>query len=200
MVKNKGVAKKVKKPAFDISHFWNKHWARILITVLVFGILAFIGINKLIIYQQKQQFDAAEASLDKLYGDIVAQVGQPTDVKKDKSCSYASAEVGKGQLGCGFGYQLQYAVSDVSDANKIQSKAIQTFKTEHILKLKYIRELGIEDGKSSLPGKNTAGDLVCTKPITCSFSISYTDQKDHNLMLSITFGGPAKAEFYPVKN
>lgn len=207
MAKKQSSKKTTIKKTGGLSVFWNKHWQVILISVLVIGILGFIGVNKLIIYNQKQQFDQAEKSLDTLYANIVKDVGQPTSMAKDKSCSYASTEGGKGRRGCGTSYKIVYNSGSVNEANSLKQSVIELAAKE--LDVKYSRDATFVAGNDSTPGEEAAIDFICPGVITCSLTVSYSEfSNDSNksgsyhskTIIEFAAGGDAKAEFYPVKN
>lgn len=191
--------------------FWNKHWAKVLAVVIVFGILGFIGINKLIIYNQKQQFDAAEVSLDKLYNEITTQVGQPTDVKKDKSCSYSSVEIGRGRLGCSIAGSLRYDSEDAKSSQKLYENIHNIVASLKTFKIKNIQQIDFVNGISSMNNSNPTMDIVANSSpsLNCYLTGVYYDKADvrnyptiEKNYLEINYGcaGHPKAEFYPVKN
>lgn len=82
--------------------------------VLIVGGTIFGGI----VAYEKWQFNKAEKALDSLYADIVAELGQPINVEKDKSCGYSSAKFNKGRLACRVGYKLDYRANDYTELAK----------------------------------------------------------------------------------
>lgn len=88
--------------------------ASLFIAVALLGILIYGG---MIVYE-KWQFNKAEKALDSLYTDIVKELGEPTEVVKDKSCAYSSAKYSQGSRSCKVGYELvynDYSITDLSE-------------------------------------------------------------------------------------
>lgn len=209
MAKKQSSKKTAVKKFGGLGVFWNKHWQLILIAVLVVGNLGFIGVNKLIIYNQKQQFDQAEKSLDTLYASIVKDVGQPTSITKSKSCDYASTEGGRGSRSCGVDFVLKYK-GNAPQSNALAKSLVNLLKSSEVAKVTYERLGLFKDGSSSTYSSDFAFDLELVKVMSkhCSLSANYFDKNGinsivlENSYLEIGFGcsGSAKAEFYPVKN
>jgi hypothetical protein len=205
MAKKQNVKKSLPKKSDGLNFFWNKHWQVILIVVLAFGILGFIGVNKLIIYNQKQQFDQAEKSLDTLYTNIVKDVGQPTSMNKDDFCSYRSVEFGQGDRNCSVGIYAYF-----SDITNKESALLIAKKTESALNqisnIEILRNLTQNDDKYVSPGNYSSSSDFKFKDQNLECYISYTLNKSGSRSSSSSFGmglscyGPAKDEFYPVKN
>ena len=203
--KVKNSKKTTKKPIVKVGlvtrakNIWKNHWHYVLAAVIVVGFFGFVGINQLIIYNQKQQFKAAEKSLDAIYADVVKEVGQPTSANKDKGCSRASTKMGEGELGCGASVNLLYKTSSAADANSIKDKIVRVIKNK--AGLNYLRDAEFKDGLSTVPGEKTAGDIKAEDGISFSFSIDYKeDGQDKNLKIDIGYGGHPKAEIYTDKD
>lgn len=196
----KSVGKTETKPGTSkLKDYWHNNWQAILILVALIGVLGFIGINQLIIYNQKQQFKAAEESLDKLYAEIVLKVGQPTSVSKDKSCGYASTEIGRGRRGCGVSIKANYAY--ITD---IQSSKLVASKIENLIKnSKTIKVINRYDGYMTPADRlDISNDLSLNSiPLNCYASYSFNDIASNTKNLVFNLGcatNSAKAEFYPV--
>lgn len=89
--------------------------ASLFIAVALLGILIYGG---MIVYE-KWQFNKAEKALDSLYTDIVKELGEPTEVVKDKSCAYSSAKYSQGSRSCRVGYLFKAIDDKAVYANKL---------------------------------------------------------------------------------
>lgn len=195
---------------------WNKHWQVILILVLVFGILGFIGVNKLIIYNQKQQFDQAEKSLDTLYANIVKDVGQPTSMTKDKSCSYASTEGGSGDRRCQISLALYYQnQEDEATANLTANNiddTISKIKNSILVDNSLLGNLRFSASSDYFSRESNEvdakGGLICSVGYYYGTDLSRTILRNQyfkiptgtNFITLISCYNDSLAEFYPVKN
>ncbi len=205
MPTKKNSAKSTPKKQTSVSKFWNKHWAKIMVAVLVIGVFGFIGVNKLIIYNQKQEFIAAEKSLDALSSEISAQVGQPTTITKDKSCSYSSAKFEKGRLSCGVRVYLVYDFIKTKDSAIDITKKIDEFlKSSPSISVSndYIKNqatfVASDEYRSSDDIKLEKNKLGCYASFEMDPLAITTNTSSFRLGLGCT--DFAKAEFYPVKN
>lgn len=203
----KGKAKASGKK-LDIKKFWHAHWVGILVVVLVSGVFAFIGINKLIVRNQinaqKAQFDAAEANLDDLYADIVKEVGQPTSVEKDKSCSYRSAKLYQGERHCDVNISLYFdSIKGKDEARDFSLKAEKVI-TESNKFIDFRKNANYIDPYISIDAYNGSTDFkMASTSMTCwaSYEIDPSGNRSPaKYRLSLSCGNVAKSEFYPVKN
>lgn len=217
MAKTKSASKKKIAKKTPLKAFWNKHWTVITVTVLVVGIFGFICVNKLIVYNQKKQFDAAEKSLDTLYASIINEVGQPTDVKKDKSCGYASTEWGRGRRSCGISYQLSYKVNNSSEANSFRKKIEQQVESQDntIISAGSLNRAPLEEPNLGNQYSQTNSNLRASLGLLkCDGAYYYGKdlketalnsdylriEKNTSFLVILGCSGDAKAEFYPVKD
>jgi len=205
MAKKQTPKKQPNKVRKAVSGFWQKNWFALLLVVVLLGVLAFIGVNKLIIYNQKKQFDQAEKSLDTLYTDIVKNVGQPTSVNKDNHCSYQSTAWGNGDRGCSVGVDAYYDnISNkqeaIATARNIESRL------ENISYVSILRKLSENEDTYVKPGNYSSSDDIKFKDQNLKCYVSYVlDKKElysenATLRVSMNCYGDAKAEFYPVKD
>ncbi len=68
------------------------------------------------------QFKIAERKVDKLHQTLVDELGKPQSNYFEGSCSYASSKFQKGDLGCSYGFSLEYKATDLNKANNIANK------------------------------------------------------------------------------
>lgn len=201
------------KPSFisKVKAVWDKHWQLILVSGVVIGILGFIGINQLIIYNQKQQFKAAEESLDALYADIVKQTGQPTSMTKDKSCGYASTEIGRGRIGCSVSIGAEFSAVNDLDATNYGNTIKRILETNSSLTVIFEQKGEYKKGQSStvMDYPSFTIKLNRVNSLSCDLSIKYFDKDDRHNYPAITYnkirlylgcGGYPRTEIYPVKN
>lgn len=216
MPKKQTSKKPVRKPVnnkqrSDLRAFWDKYWALIVGTAAIFltviAVLIFIAVshvnNQNAINTQRKQFDAAEASLDALYAQIIKEVGQPTKVDKDKSCGYASADWYKGQLSCGISISLYPAnTANISDAERLSKQidsvissndAFSDFRAGADKNNEFVNQ-GVYYANSYY--KSNTG-LNCY----AAYELDPSGNRSPNIYrATVSCYSTAKSEFYPVKN
>jgi len=64
----------------------------------------------------KERFEQAQASIDKLYAGIVAKVGEPNNYDRNQSCGRPNQKFNEGPLSCSVGVDFVYEVLDSSEA------------------------------------------------------------------------------------
>lgn len=197
--------------ASGLKAFINEHLVLILgtsvIVLSVVMVFLFWGINQYntqqAINDQRKQFDAAEASLDALYAQIVQEVGQPTKVDKDKSCGYASADWYKGQLSCGISISLYPAnTANISDAERLSKQidsvissndAFSDFRAGADKNNEFVNQ-GVYYANSYY--KSNTG-LNCY----AAYELDPSGNRSPNIYrATVSCYSTAKSEFYPVKN
>ena len=191
-----------------------KKYANKVFLVLVF-VVGLTAVSYVFVYrpfairQDKERFTKAEASLDEVYNQIVAKVGKPDEVKKDKSCHYANRAYGKGPRSCSVGIYLLYENKNSSSASSITEKLAAIAGTKLTL-------FGEKTTASFIPSENKRGDQTLTQenktieglacstdyiyPVLPSSSKRFQPVSSENLEVVIACGGPAKAEHFTVKN
>ena len=162
-------------------------------------------------YVEKKHFAQAEVSLDNLYNQIVAKIGKPDEVKKDKSCSYASQEFGRGSLGCSVGISVLYKNKNASESSSLMKSSAVVVGTGLRESLGR-KQLTSFVSKQDLSGPQSFGQShTFLKSIACSVSYSYPisptyinsvfhPTSQENLEIDLNCGGPAKAEYFPLRN
>lgn len=156
----------------------------ILIAVAVLGLLIYGG---MIVYE-KWQFNKAEKALDSIYADIVSELGEPTEVTKDKSCGYSSAKYTQGNRSCSISYLFKSNDEKAAYANKLY---LAMSKSKHVSKIddsvyNYSPVLNY-----SFSFKTTESNLSC--------SVSVDQDKTDGTYGVISCYGSAKKEYYPTK-
>lgn len=203
--KKKPVAKAPGNAKTTLSGIWHKHWQLISFSVLILGVLGFIGVQQLLVYNQKQQFKQAEKSLDALATEIIAATGQPTEVKKDASCGYRSAKWDQGERSCVVNVWMYY-----SSANNVPAAKLFTNRVNSYLELSssikdsfdenlYSDEFMGDDGfRASRDFHFKSNGLSCNIEYGLDPRATIIDSKLFRIALDCS--GASKAEFYPVKN
>lgn len=177
----------------------------ILLLVLVF---AFFGFQLFRQWQQKQNFNKAEKSLDTLATQIEQTIGKADEVKKTKSCDRPNLKFEKGPLSCDVQVSLLYADSGLEESNQFMIS----------LSRKQVTKLRIGSGGSTdlvfLPKNSISGSQSFYQAtsnisgLSCGYSYKYPSgisQEDSNtpekgFLVSISCGGPAVYQFYPLHN
>lgn len=192
-----------------------KKYANKIFLVLIF-VVGLSAASYILVYKpysirkDKEKFTKAEASLDEVYNQIVAKVGKPDEVKKDKNCAYANRVYGKGPRSCSVGIYLLY-----KNKNSSISSSIMTDVAPIIGSKKYVGP-GERDQTNFVPVQQNKtqsfsqdykqfGDIDCG--IDYLYPVSPSNQNsafqttfDENLEITLICGGPAKAEHFTVKN
>lgn len=76
----------------------------------------------------KKDFENAQASIDKVYADIVAKLGPPSNYKKSQSCSRPSQKFSQGPLSCSVDLEFLHSVGSLSEANSKYSSIYTSLK------------------------------------------------------------------------
>lgn len=209
MVKNAKPKKQAKTKAVQsasgkLKSIWHKKWQVILIAVVFVGILGFLGINQLIIYNQKQQFKAAEESLDAIYADIVKEIGQPTESTKEKFCSYRSQKIGRGDRSCKIYSTGKYhGIVDKNSAIEFTKKIRDALGDTPGVAI--TRVSSPEDSPLTASDKYQATDelKLLSSPIWCFASYDFdptNPQSSKSFEFTLGCSDSAKAEYYPAKD
>lgn len=156
----------------------------ILIAVVMFGLLMYGG---MIVYE-KWQFNKAEKALDSIYADIVNELGEPTEVTKDKRCGYSSAKYTQGDRSCSISYLLKSNDEKATYANKLH---LALNKSKHASKI---------DGSvyNYSPALNYSFSFKAGES-ALSCSVSVDQGKAGETYGVISCYGSAKKEYYPTK-
>ncbi len=193
-----------------------KKYARIIRFVLyglvilgVLGIVAYaLVVRPLQIHQQKQNFAKAEASLDALEKQIEDKAGKPDQILKSKTCSRAHLLSESGPLGCDVTISLNFTSKDAGSATNIMNQ-VKALSSEPIR-----IGSGVTTGTSFKSAQLVRGTQIYYQSIpsisslTCAVGYNYPARNTPNTLrdssssfsLDVSCGGPAMAEFYPVKN
>jgi len=174
------------------------HKKLVFVAVLLVLYLLFRQVE---MYIQRAEFRRAEA----LVLDVKQQVESeltPTSAEHIKNCNYASTKWGRGQRGCIVGYVVDHGVIRENEAleraHDIKDKVSKRWSVDTSSSA---NKLNSQDRRVQLIEQN-----IRELNLNCSVNYSYevvelqTNQNVRygNLLISITCGGPALAEYYPV--
>lgn len=105
-------------------------WFAAAILVLGFGYYAY---NSYIKWNDRHRFEQAQASIDELYTDIVAKVGEPNNYRRSASCSRPNQKFEQGPLSCNVGVEFVYDLNDRSEAESKYESAQSVIKNQNQL-------------------------------------------------------------------
>lgn len=168
----------------------------------------FFVIRTIQIHTQKQNFAKAEASLDALAKQIEAKVGKPDDIKKEKSCGYASRVYEKGPRGCSISIFLFFSGKDSTQATGLTSQISPLVSNKEVQRLGEITHTFVPfdqyRGDQTLSqAYYDIGSLSCSVqyvyPVSKKLNQPFEPKESENLQLELSCGGVAMAEFFPVK-
>ena len=170
----------------------------------------FEGPLDLLLYLIKKNFEKAEASLNELYGKIVAAVGKPDQEKKLNRCSYTSQVFSKGARSCDVIIYGLYEARDADTSTQLMKNISSIVGSSRVKKVRGIIAEDSFVAGSSMNPHSFGQDHMNISAIDCVGSYSYpvsngtnkifTSHSDQNFELVLSCGGPAKAEHYPVSN
>lgn len=188
-----------------ISRKYYKYGLYGLVVLVVLG----FAWREVLVYRQKAEFGKAEVQIDQLAVDIEKLVGKPDDIKKEKSCGYASQKFSRGARSCTIAIHLLYTEKNHLAANEIVN--LVSSKGEEI-----IDSLNKKATTLFLPYNEIRGDQIFYQNVAglsnldCNIEYIYpvmvrVDQPfkpitKENLELRLSCGDFALSEFYPVKN
>lgn len=188
------------------------------IRYVVYGVLGLAAVSCIVYFfiikpiqirNQKQNFAKAEARLDDLEKQIEQKIGKPDQIKKDKSCSYASRVYERGPRVCGISIYMLYANRNLDFANRTLKSATDLVGTKLYNQL--LRDEASEftpyDGRGASQSFSQAlpnpGNLNCSIqylfPVVPLHDKTFPDASGENVEIALSCGAPAMAELYPVK-
>ena len=186
--------------------------ALIIIVLLVGLVGAFAAYQQYSIWADKQKFEKAQASIDALYADIVASVGEPDEVLRTQTCGHSARKYETGPLGCGDYLYFVYGVSNNEPATKLVQKVIYELKRQDSLEVTFSNEesnlpfISLDNSKPhqevGLDFTNIKSKLQCSLRSTYDYNNSSnhsiaTSNSGENLSFIVACQGDAKAEHYP---
>ena len=183
-----------------------KAFGVLLVGSLVVGGLVYVGL----VWREKQQFAQAEKEMDALYTQIVQKVGKPNQEKKERSCGYASRELGRGPRSCSIARYFLYEGRSADESNEIVKDILsisggtylQSFGDKSVNSFVHMGNYRT-DQRLDQDFRDTIG-LVCNLgyifPVLEVPGNTFKPTTAENLQISITCSASAMAEYFPVKN
>ena len=147
---------------------------------IIIGIIVSVGLIYWFgsIAIEKIQFSKANKTLDSFVTDIQAELGQPSVIKKDKSCVETGDKYQiNGLPSCSISYYLEYPVNSAAMANGYQTK-IEPLISEHFT-IKYKIQNVFQENKSGRYSSGIYYDLS-TYAVDCSYRLEYFDPNDNS--------------------
>lgn len=183
----------------------------------IYGLLIVAGLGLLIfffvvqplqVHKQKQDFAKAETSLDTLAAKIEQTIGKADETKKVKSCDRPNLKYEQGPLSCSVLISLIYKDKTVDDANNYLNSYSKTIPTTLRSGSSFVTGSSftkLDNQKltqvfyQSLP---ESGDLVCTISYRYPSGIDQDmlTTEDRGFLISGLCSGPARNEFFPLKD
>lgn len=187
----------------------HKVLSALLVLIVVYGVA--VGVVQTVLWNEKRierpRFAQAQSDLNDLYVSITKQVGAPSDHKAVQSCSYTSVEIGRGALSCDVYEYFTYKVSDQADAQSLSAQ-LATLTKNNAKILHYESSTWSTSGQGYVQIASddftTQSELECgtdywffTGPLIPS-EFPINDVKPSSLLIELSCGGGARAEYYPV--
>lgn len=196
MVKATEVTKKPK-------HIWLLAFG-ILLLLIGFGYKAYVWYQ---LRSDKQRFTEASVLVDKIYSDIVTELGQPEDSKRTNSCSRPYQEfTGYGDPVCRVGVTVIYSVNDRSVANNYLSTTQRIIASNRRISLNGTLSRSIQDAIAINTEYHAATDNYYLNGLNCTSNYVFDTpsetflkiKNDSNKPFQISFGcsGEAKSQIY----
>jgi len=198
----------------NLSQKLKRNQGIVLITLLVVMIGGIVAYRQYSIWADKQRFEQAQASIDALYSDIVANVGQPDKVEKGQTCGYASRKYERGPLSCGDYLYFVYGVANNNQANErfqgIKQAILQNQSTFNVTFSNETSVVPFNTLRDNRDREEIGMDITETKSnIACTLRALYaskdsnghvltTDVQTENMSVAIGCSDDAKVEHYPI--
>lgn len=145
---------------------------------IIIGIIVSVGLIYWFgsIAIEKIQFSKANKTLDSFVTDIQAELGQPSVIKKDKSCVETGDKYQiNGLPSCSISYYLEYPVNSAAMANEYQTKIDLSVKK--YFKVTYQNVSEFKDGKNGYVLGGSNYDMRINF-IVCGLETNYFDPRD----------------------
>lgn len=180
----------------------------VLLAVIVLGTYAY---NAVAVRVERRHFEQARAAVDRVYADIVKQLGQPDSYRRVSECSRTSVEFGQGPLSCDVGTDAAYGVSDVVQANKLNAKIVSVMTANSFLfhpASEPPTDISINRAPGVAPDNSvsyyTLAGLLCavkhTYDMPREIQLTIKDPSKKIFGVSIGCDGSARTEYYPINS
>lgn len=130
-----------------------KNRPHIFLVALIFLGGGFFAYQSYAKWQDKNKFKQAQASINELYSEIVAKVGQPDNYQKTNSCSRPNLKFEQGPLSCDVDIDFIFGVKNESEALNLFKNIQNTIKARS--------DLFVQDGRleTNIPSVLVASDI-----------------------------------------
>lgn len=168
----------------------------------------------LLVYQpyevrkDRERYKQAELNLLAIRENVEKATGKAVSSTEIKTCTYASREFTRGPLSCNISIYLGFPGKNYSESTSLMINAARVVRTNLSNPINGSKE------NSFVPKEQRRGTQMFTQEfisdsLICNVTYSYPDSL-HNLKdvlngvdgleITLTCGGPAKAEFYPLED
>ena len=185
---------------------WPKeHKLLSLLILVVLGVVSFFVYQRVALELNKRDFQQARAAIDKVYADIVTQVGRPDNSKRVNDCSRPDQEFGQGPLSCSVGIDFIYGVNNELDADTLFKKIQAVIGSHGDLKPTKALDDSIHDTLVVNSYYHSAQDFYSVSDINCSVKYTYDTPRETFLSInsnlktfyvSLGCDGAARASYY----
>ena len=162
----------------------------------------------------KERFEKAKASIDALYADIVANVGEPNTSERNQSCGRTNQKNDAGRLSCGVMMYFAYTATDHIQASELATKIHQTLDvridladityTDMNSKLPYSKLIDKQYQIASTKYQDKKTKIKCFLSTTYAISDSafhvITTSAPHSMSVQLGCSDKAKTEHYPLNS
>jgi hypothetical protein len=192
---------------------WLRLARKVFIVLFAVGILAwFFVISPYLTRQEKQRFESAASSLQKLKEELYLDIGKPSDELTTKECVYASAKFTKGSRSCSIKLSLLFVGIDFEESNKrmqIIEKKLGVGFLDRVRRGGELQEAFISpetESRQQRFGLTFSRDdcencsLTLIYPNKPSYDNSFSNAPVESLVIDITYSAEARAEHYPVED
>jgi hypothetical protein len=178
----------------------------ILVALLVVGLLGyFLAYKPYAVKKDRELFTKAEATTEEMYSKVIATIGQPDQLQREKSCDRANLKSEKGPLLCDVSINLQYSDKDLSNSNDVLH-SLQSLGTSPIR-----IGSGAANGNEFVSPTNQKGlqmffqDYTHIGKLNCTLGYIYPYEGTNTpaaqgIEVALSCSGPAKAEHFPLKD
>lgn len=176
-----------------------------IITLLLAGVFIY---QKVAQELNKRAFQQARTAIDSVYSDIVTQVGQPDNSKRNNFCSRPNREFEPGPLSCDVSTSFIYGVEDEDQANAYLKKIQAIISTHSSFKNTKALTSSLKASQVVNSVYHTSDDNYRISGIDCVVSYVFNTPREINLTLmdknkkgfevSLSCFSDARSQYYPL--
>ncbi|PJE65372.1 hypothetical protein COU91_02030 [Candidatus Saccharibacteria bacterium CG10_big_fil_rev_8_21_14_0_10_47_8] len=171
-----------------------KNRSQVFLAVLVLLGGSFFAYQNYAKWQDKHKFEQAQTSINELYSEIVAKVGQPDNYKKTNSCSRPNLKFEQGPLSCNVGVDILYGVDNIQAATNIFSTIQNGIVKESS---SFVRIADSKD-KGSLPSSTVSSDNYKDSKSGMECTIKYAYDSPFDTFLTLNKESTSKPLFISI--